>query len=100
MQRFNTATNTGNETTGVSHKNACPKAKTKVDESKVVEINEDRKKVLMAENIDKILRVKEQTINFNRKFPSWTLWVRPPSPAPKFLKRISILQTLFPIRFF
>ena len=52
MQRFNTASNTGNETKGVSHKNRCAQnvPKTKVDESKVVEIARHQKKVLRVKN--------------------------------------------------
>jgi len=54
--------------------------KTKVEQSKVVEITEDRKKVLMAENIDEVLPVKEEITNLTRKFPSWKCRFDPGRP--------------------
>jgi len=60
--------------------------KTKVERAKLVEITEDRRKLLVVENFDYPLATIHKNINFDTKFPSWTSRVRSPSPAPKFSK--------------
>jgi hypothetical protein len=57
---------------------------TKVERVKLVEMTEARNKDLRADDLDYVLAATEEKIKFDTKFPSWTSWVRSPSPAPKF----------------